>query len=159
MKKKSILTSSDWLIALAMAYAAVTLAMNVFCMKSLSWGTGVTFSDGGQTISWIVFLISNVIVEVWGEKESIKVITFAAVITFVLLVIGRLIVFIPSLAEYEEQNRAFSDAVLRIRDESLKEKNKTLDPADMKGLQELVKAKKDLEDLRRKRQQLHISFE
>ena len=59
----------------------------------------------------------------------------------------------------EEQKRAFSDAVLRIRDESLKEKNKTLDPADMKGLQELVKAKKDLEDLRRKRQQLHISFE
>ena len=59
----------------------------------------------------------------------------------------------------EEQNRAFSDAVLRIRDESLKEKNKTLDPADMKGLQELVKAKKDLEDLRRKRQQFHISFE
>ena len=59
----------------------------------------------------------------------------------------------------EEQNRAFSDAVLRIRDESLKEKNKTLDPANMKGLQELVKAKKDLEDLRRKRQQLHISFE
>ena len=59
----------------------------------------------------------------------------------------------------EEQNRAFSDAVLRIRDESMKEKNKTLDPADMKGLQELVKAKKDLEDLRRKRQQLHISFE
>lgn len=59
----------------------------------------------------------------------------------------------------EEQNRAFSDAVLRIRDESLKEKNKTLDPADMQGLQELVKAKKDLEDLRRKRQQLHISFE
>ena len=59
----------------------------------------------------------------------------------------------------EEQNRAFSDAVLRIRDESLKEKNKTLDPADMKGLQELVKAKKDLEDLRRKRQQLHMSFE
>ena len=59
----------------------------------------------------------------------------------------------------EEQNRAFSDAVLRIRDESLKEKNKTLDPADRKGLQELVKAKKDLEDLRRKRQQLHISFE
>ncbi|MBC5778972.1 DNA primase [Blautia difficilis] len=59
----------------------------------------------------------------------------------------------------EEQNRAFSDAVLRIRDESLKEKNKTLDPADMKGLQEFVKAKKDLEDLRRKRQQLHISFE
>ena len=59
----------------------------------------------------------------------------------------------------EEQNRAFSDAVLRIRDESLKEKNRTWDPTDIQGLQELVKAKKELEDLGRKRQQLHISFE
>ena len=59
----------------------------------------------------------------------------------------------------EEQNRAFSDAVLRIKDESLKERNRTWDPTDMQGLQELVKAKKELEDLGRKRQQLHISFE
>ena len=29
----------------------------------------------------------------------------------------------------------------------------------MAGLQELIKAKKELEDLGRKRQQLHISFE
>ena len=109
MNKNSFkLTSRDYLVVLSMLYASVSLAMNVFCMKPLSWGTDVVFSDGGQTISWIVFLISNVIVEVWGEKESIKVITFAAVITFVLLVIGRLIVFIPSLAEYEEQNRAFA---------------------------------------------------
>ena len=59
----------------------------------------------------------------------------------------------------EEQNRAFSDAVLRIKDESLKERNRTWDPTDIQGLQELVKAKKELEDLGRKRQQLHISFE
>ena len=39
------------------------------------------------------------------------------------------------------------------------EKNKNWDPTDMAGLQELVKAKKELEDLGRKRQQLHISFE
>ena len=57
-----------------------------------------------------------------------------------------------------EQQRAFSDALLRIKEESLKEKNRTWDPADMAGLQELIKAKKELEDLGRKRQQLHISF-
>lgn len=57
-----------------------------------------------------------------------------------------------------EQQRAFSDALLRIKEESLKEKNRTWDPSDMTGLQELIKAKKELEDLGRKRQQLHISF-
>ena len=57
-----------------------------------------------------------------------------------------------------EQQRAFSDALLRIKEESLKEKNRTWDPADMAGLQEMIKAKKELEDLGRKRQQLHISF-
>ncbi len=57
-----------------------------------------------------------------------------------------------------EQQRAFSDALLRIKEESLKEKNRIWDPSDMAGLQELIKAKKELEDLGRKRQQLHISF-
>ena len=57
-----------------------------------------------------------------------------------------------------EQQRAFSDALLRIKEERLKEKNRTWNPADMAGLQELIKAKKELEDLGRKRQQLHISF-
>lgn len=59
----------------------------------------------------------------------------------------------------QEQDRAFSDALLRIKAESLAEKNRTWDPADMQGLQELVKAKKELEDLGRKRRELHISFE
>ena len=53
----------------------------------------------------------------------------------------------------------FSDALIRIKQESLAEKNKNWDPADMGALQELVKAKKNLEELGRKRQQLHISFE
>ena len=44
----------------------------------------------------------------------------------------------------EEQNRAFSDTVLRIKDESLKERNRTWDPTDMQGLQEIVKAKKEI---------------
>lgn len=63
------------------------------------------------------------------------------------------------LETMEEQERAFSDTLIRIKQESFAEKNKNWDPTDMAGLQELVKAKKELEDLGRKRQQLHISFE
>ena len=63
------------------------------------------------------------------------------------------------LENAQEQDRAFADTVLRIKEEGLKEKNKNWDPTDMQGLQEIVKAKKELEDLGRKRQQLHISFE
>lgn len=59
----------------------------------------------------------------------------------------------------EEQNRAFADALLRIKDESLEERNRSWDPTDMAALQEIVQAKKELEDLGRKRHQLHISFE
>ena len=63
------------------------------------------------------------------------------------------------LENKEEQNRAFADAVLRIKEESLAKKNREWDPSDMQGLQELIKAKKELEELGRKRQELHISFE
>ena len=44
----------------------------------------------------------------WGEKESIKVISFAAITTFLLLIIGRLLVMVPVLPEYTEQNNAFA---------------------------------------------------
>lgn len=59
----------------------------------------------------------------------------------------------------EEQSRAFSDALLRIKEESLADKNKNWDPTDMNALQELIRAKKELEDLGRNGHKLHISFE
>lgn len=59
----------------------------------------------------------------------------------------------------KEQEQAFADTLLRIKKESLAEKNKNWDPADLQGLQDLVKAKKELEELGRKRRELHISFE
>ena len=51
------------------------------------------------------------------------------------------------LETMEEQERAFSDTLIRIKQESLAEKNKNWDPTDMSALQELVKGKKDLEEL------------
>lgn len=63
------------------------------------------------------------------------------------------------LENEQEQNRAFADTLLRIKEESLAERNRTWNPTDIAGLQEIVKAKKELEELGRKRQELHISFE
>ena len=50
----------------------------------------------------------------------------------------------------QEQDQAFADTLLRIKSESLAERNRNWDPTDMKGLQEIVKAKKDLEELGQK---------
>ena len=63
------------------------------------------------------------------------------------------------LENQQERDRAFADTLLRIKQESLAEKNRNWDPMDLQGLQKLVKAKKELEDLGRKRRELHISFE
>ena len=59
----------------------------------------------------------------------------------------------------QEQDQAFADTLLRIKTESLAERNRNWDPADIAGLQEIIKAKKELEELGRKRRELHISFE
>lgn len=63
------------------------------------------------------------------------------------------------LESQKEQEQAFADTLLRIKTESLAEKNRRWDPTDLQGLQELLKAKKELEELGRKRRELHISFE
>ena len=63
------------------------------------------------------------------------------------------------LETQQEHDQAFADTLLRIKQESLAEKNRNWDPSDLQGLQKLVKAKKELEDLGRKRRELHISFE
>lgn len=63
------------------------------------------------------------------------------------------------LENAEEQSRAFKDAIMRIKEESLANKNRNWDPSDMEGLQKLIQAKKELEELGRKQQELHISFE
>ena len=59
----------------------------------------------------------------------------------------------------KEQDQAFADTLLRIKTESLAERNRNWNPTDMEGFQEIIKAKKELEELGRKRRDLHISFE
>ena len=59
----------------------------------------------------------------------------------------------------KEQDQAFADTLLRIKTESLAERNRNWNPTDMAGFQEIIKAKKELEELGRTRRDLHISFE
>ena len=108
MNKKKKATSQECLIGLSVVYVAVAVTMNIFCMKALSFGTSVILCDGGLLISWLVFLISNVVVEVWDERTAIFLTTISAATSFVLMVIGRLIVLIPTLPDYAEQANAFA---------------------------------------------------
>ena len=95
-------------MGLSIVYVAVAVTMNIFCMKALSFGTSFILCDGGLLISWGVFLVSNVVVEVWDERTAFFMATFAAIVTFVLMVVGRLIVLMPTLPEYAEQANAFA---------------------------------------------------
>ena len=106
--RRKTATSQECLIALSVGYVAVAVTMNIFCMKALSFGTSIILCDGGLLISWLVFLLSNVVVEVWDERTAIYLTTFSAITSFVLMVVGRLIVFIPTLPEYAEQANAYA---------------------------------------------------
>ena len=108
MGKKNTLSSQELLIGLSVVYVVIAVTMNIFCMKSLSFGSSVIICDGGLLISWGVFMISNIIVEVWDERTSLVLVSFAAVVSFIVMLIGRLIVLIPTLPEYEEQANAFA---------------------------------------------------
>lgn len=102
------LSSSEFLIGLSVVYGIVAVLMNILCMKSLSFGTPVIICDGGLLISWMVFLVSNVITEVWGEKTAIKLSSFVAILSFAFMLVARIEVLIPSLPEYAEQTEAFA---------------------------------------------------
>ena len=56
----------------------------------------------------------------------------------------------------EEKNGAFADAVLRIRSDSLEKKNREWDPGDMKGLEKLIRDKKELENLEKNKYTIKI---
>ena len=106
--KRKQLTSAQALICLSVLYVVVSVMMNIFCMKPLSFGSSIIVCDAGLLISWLVFLFLNIVVEVWDEKTAMMLVKFAALVSFCVMVLSRIIVFIPSLPEYEEQVSAFA---------------------------------------------------
>ncbi|MCI8637768.1 MAG: DNA primase [Coprococcus sp.] len=61
---------------------------------------------------------------------------------------------IEELSTKQEQEKAVKETLLRVKDYSIQETARRLDPADIRGLQQLMNAKKELQDLRT----LHISI-
>lgn len=64
--------------------------------------------DGGLLVSWIVFLISNVIVEAYDKRTAIWVSGVATVVALVVSVIAVIEVHLPTLSGYSEQAEHFA---------------------------------------------------
>lgn len=61
---------------------------------------------------------------------------------------------IKELTTVKEQEKALKETIIRVKNHSIEEATKRLDPTDMRGLQRLMDAKRELQDL----QKLHISI-
>lgn len=99
---------ADWLLGLTGAYCVISVMMNLLCTKPMSFGTGFVWMDGGLVISWIVFLISNVVTEVYGKRTAIVMAAVATVVGFFVNVVAALEVHLPTLPEYADQARHFA---------------------------------------------------
>lgn len=62
---------------------------------------------------------------------------------------------IRELTTKDEQEKALKETIIRVKNHHIEEATKTLDPTDIRGLQMLMEAKKDLQNL----QKLHISID
>ena len=63
------------------------------------------------------------------------------------------------LESNEERKAALLDVIYRLKEDSIAHRTSNLAPTDMQGLFALMQSKKELENLREKRVQLHISFD
>lgn len=63
------------------------------------------------------------------------------------------------LESEEERSHAFADTILRIKEDSWNMQSASLAADDLKGLQQLTEKKKKLEELRRRKDLLHISLD
>jgi len=105
---KELDTKQTWLLMLTGTYCVISVMMNYLCMKPLNFGTGFIWMDGGLLISWIVFLISNVIVEAYDKRTAVIITGIAAVLTLLISCLGWLEVQLPTMVQYEDQAEHFA---------------------------------------------------
>lgn len=106
-KKKSLagITTATILVGLIATYCVAVVMYNLFEMKTIGTAT-FAIAGGGLVISWLVFLVMDIITEVWGKDTAVKIFTFAAVLNVVIVLIAQLIIALPGT--YPEQNNAFA---------------------------------------------------
>lgn len=105
---KQLDTRQSWLLLLTGTYCVISVMMNYLCMKPMSFGTDIIWMDGGLLISWLVFLISNILVEAYSKKTAVLVICIATVITLLISVLGVIEVYLPTLPQYATQAEHFA---------------------------------------------------
>lgn len=106
MQKKP--NTQEYLLLLTGAYCVISVMMNYLCMKPMSFGTNWVWMDGGLLVSWLVFLISNIIVEVYGKRTALIVTLVATLVAFVMSWVALLEVQLPTLPQYDMQATHFA---------------------------------------------------
>ena len=85
-------------------YSTFTVMQNIFEMKTL--GTDAfAFGGGGGLLSWATFMMIDILTELYGKKDTMKVYTFAGLLNLFIVALAQLIIFLPGV--YPEQNEAF----------------------------------------------------
>ena len=86
-------------------YAAFTVVQNLFEMKTL--GTpAFAFAGGGILLSWATVMIMNITMELFGDKATMEIYTFAGLINLFIVVLSQVVILIHGV--YPEQNAAFA---------------------------------------------------
>lgn len=85
-------------------YCTFTVVQNLFEMKTL--GTDAfAFGGGGGLLSWATFMMIDILTELYGKKDTMKVYTFAGLLNLFIVVVAQIIIALPGV--YPEQNEAF----------------------------------------------------
>lgn len=101
---KKDLRKAQYLGVFMAIYAVFTVVQNLFEMKTL--GTpAFAFGGGGIMLSWATFMIMDITTELFGEKETMKIYTFAGLLNLFIVILSQIVIAIPGV--YEEQNVAF----------------------------------------------------
>ena len=95
----------NYVLYLCSAYCVFTVIQNIFEMKTI--GTeSLAIVGGGILVSWITFMINDIVTEVYGKETSIKVFVIAGILNTIIVILAQLLIALPG--SYEEQNIAFA---------------------------------------------------
>lgn len=102
---KKDLRKAQYLGVFMAIYSVFTVVQNLFEMKTLGTSS-FAFGGGGIMLSWATFMIMDITTELFGEKETMKVYTFAGLLNLFIVILAQIVIAIPGV--YEEQNAAFA---------------------------------------------------
>lgn len=87
-------------------YILTCIFINIFAIKPLSFGTNTIICDGGTILSWLLFIISSLIVECYGFDKLKTIIKQTVICQLFIFLISILIINIPTTSDYLEQAEA-----------------------------------------------------